>query len=224
MKTTFARLALVSAVVLALPSTGRAAGATNAPASGGTNAPQEDSDSYRLVQMDKLFFRIDQDPAAGAGPEAALVVNSRGMIEVPVSRGYDTRIFVLAKGKTVAEVKKQIKKELEAQFYKVATITMYVEQSSVRPGTVTFYGEIKGPMALPPGQPKYLSEAVLEMHPSEYANLKKVELQRIDPVTKSNHVFKIDVNEILSKNKKDKDMVLQDGDVINIKAKMVTFQ
>jgi len=210
---TVAALALGAAI-------GCAAAATNAPVSA-----REELDGYRMVKMDKLVFKIDQDPLPENRREsvAPLVVNARGDLEVPVSRYGDTKVVVRAQGRTVLEVKNEIKQMLDAQYYKSASITLYLETSSPRPGHVTFYGEIKGNYPLPPGEPKYLSEVILEMKPSDFANLKKVKLMRADPVTKKVITRVINVDEILSKGLKDKDAVLQDGDTIGISAKMLNF-
>ncbi len=90
-------------------------------------------------------------------------------------------------------------------------------------GIVLFQGEIKGTLLLKPGGSKSLSEAVLEMKPNEYANLKKVKLLREDPATKVVTSRFVDVDAILSKGKKEEDVVLQDGDSVVISAKWVNF-
>jgi protein involved in polysaccharide export with SLBB domain len=190
----------------------RAANPTNSP------ALPEDSDAYKLTRTDKLYFRIDQDPVPSGPGDSFLVVDSRGMLEVPVSRGYDLRLFVPADGRSLGDVKKDIKQKLEAQYYKTATLTLSLESQSVRPGQVMFYGEIKGPLALIPGQPKYLSDAVVEMKPSEYANLHRVQLIRKTVKTE------YDVDEIMKTGKREKDVILENGDIINIKAKIISFQ
>jgi hypothetical protein len=98
-----------------------------------------------------------------------------------------------------------------------------LETPSARPGHVTFYGEVKGNYPLPPGEPKNLSDVILEMKPSDYANLRSVKLMRSDPVTKKVITRVINVDEILSKGLKEKDVVLQDGDTIRISPKMFNF-
>src|SRR5580704_12926265 len=87
-----------------------------------TNSPpsvREELDNYRLVRMDKLVFKIDQDPLPENRREsvAPLVVNARGDLEIPVSRWGDTKVVVKAQGRTVLEVKKEVKELLDAQYY-----------------------------------------------------------------------------------------------------------
>jgi len=90
-------------------------------------------------------------------------------------------------------------------------------------GSVIFYGEIKGTMPLEVGQPKYLSEAIFEMKPSEHADLKSVKLIRQEAGVATPKTFVVNVEEILSKGLKVKDIVLQDGDAIRISPKMSNF-
>ncbi len=219
---------LLAVLLLGRTAVAFAAAATNSTPAVATNAAPggvEENDNYRLSESDKLYYRNDQDPidAAVDAAHATLVVNARGMLEVPVSRGFDLRLNIKAKGRTVGEVKREIKDKLEAEYYKTASITLYLESLSAKPGLVVFYGEVKGALLLPPGQPKYLSEAILEMKPNEYANLKKVKLQREDPVTKVVTPRIINVDAILSKGKKEDDVILQDGDIVNISAKWINF-
>jgi protein involved in polysaccharide export with SLBB domain len=212
--------ALLALSLLTRAAPGMAAGATNS-----VSGAADDSDSLRLSVQDKLYYRNDQDPIDG-GAEAAkagLIVNSRGMLEVPVSRGFDLRINVKAAGRTVGEVKREIKQKLEDEFYRTANITLTLESLSAKPGLVIFYGEVKGSLPLTAGQPKYLSEAILEMKPNEYANLKKVKLIRTDSTTKTNITRYINVDAILSKGKKEDDVLLEDGDTVNISAKWLNF-
>ena len=77
-------------------------------------------------------------------------------------------------------------------------------------------------MTLLAGQPKYLSTVILEMKPSDYADLKRVKLRRSDGKGLPKTIV-VNVEEILSKGLKEKDYILQDGDRVIISPKMFNF-
>jgi len=55
------------------------------------------------------------------------------------------------------------------------------------------------------------------------ANLKKVKLQRKDPVTGANKTVEVNVDKILKTNARNLDIKLQDGDCIEVPAKNILF-
>jgi protein involved in polysaccharide export with SLBB domain len=219
MKTALALLALLPLTLAPGAWAGPPSTPTNSAPSGGEVADE----SYRIVPLDRIAFKNDTDPSPNNTTQVILVT-SRGDLEIPVSRGYDERVVVHANGRTIAEVKKDLQARLEAQYYKTTKITLSIESNAVHPGTVVFYGEIKGNMQLPAGQPRYLSESILDMKPSEFANLKNVQLVRHDSVTGKTKTITVNVEEILNKGLKEKDYVLQDGDHVIIKAKFLNFK
>jgi len=110
----------------------------------------------------------------------------------------------------------------------------HVETSTANPaasaapatsGTVIFVGPaMRGRVGIPPGVIKTLSEAVLELPADNYANLKKVEVERYDPVTKVTTTIKVDVYSILFKKQREKDIALKDGDRVKIPERTFIFQ
>ena len=77
---------------------------------------------------------------------------------------------------------------------------------------------MSGKIPLPEGQKVMLSQALAVMHPSDYANLKKVRVLR-----KNRKVIMVDVKAIFDDNKRDSDIELEDGDMINVPSRSIIF-
>ena len=181
--------------------------------------------STRLSKTDKLLFSIAEDPVKSL-PASDVFVNAQGDISFPVSRGFDDSIVIAAAGRTVGEVKNDIKAKLEATYYKSATISLTVKSQSVKTGSILFIGSTVRVNTLPlnPNETMTIFEAVTKAGPTEFANLKKVRLSRIDPATGKRNPFPrlIDLDKIKKGDTTD-DIPLQDGDRIEIPEKFFNF-
>lgn len=203
-----------------------AAKATNAVADSAsqTNADATVQNTYLLRPQDKVTFRIEEDPVKSADSDT-LVVSALGEIYVPVSRGFDDRLIIMANGKTVSQLTQEVEAKLQADYYKKATVRMSLIDQGRRQGQALFMGSIQGSVPLPPGEIITLGEAVVRLGGAkEFANLKKVELHRIDPETKTEikPVQIINVDAIL-KGDRSKDIPLQDGDRIVVPERKFIF-
>lgn len=183
-----------------------------------TNAP------VTLEVMDKVRFRVEEDPSIGS---QVLAVNSLGRLTVPVSMGFeDPVITVEARGVTVEELREAIKKQLEGRYYKKATVKLTIVDKTQKVGQALFIGESRGSIPLPPNEEVLLSTALIKLGYSEFANLKKVELYRVDAATgKTQDPIILDMEAVIKKGDRDKakDIVLQDGDRINVREKRLVF-
>ena len=188
-----------------------------ADASSETTAPSPLSAViYRLGPQDKITYRVEEDPIKTGQPEA-LTVSALGELELPVSRGYDERIIVQANGRNLTEIKAEIKAKLENGYYKQATVHLRLVNQSRRVGQVLFYGKmVRGAIELFPNEPKMLSAAIIQLGYSDFADLKRVKLHRIDPATGTNQTTTVDVKSILKTNDRSKDILLQDGDRVEV--------
>lgn len=181
-----------------------------------TNAPVPPTAvEYKLGPQDKLTFLIEEDPIK-TGQSETLTVSALGDVQIPVSRGYDEKINVQAKGRTVNEIQAEIKAKLEKDYYQRATVHIRMVDQSRRVGQVLFYGMVRGTVELFPSEQKTLSAAIIQLGYNEFANLKKVKLHRIDPATKESKTTVVDVKGILDTNDRKKDVILQDGDRVEV--------
>ncbi|HEY1170100.1 MAG TPA: hypothetical protein VGH19_01915 [Verrucomicrobiae bacterium] len=184
-----------------------------------TNAPA------KLDVMDKVRFRVEEDPSTGSKVEA---VGPLGRLTVPVSIGFDDPVVsVDAKGLTIDEVSEALRKQLEGKYYKKATIKLSIVDKSQKVGQALFIGECRGVMPLPPGEEVLLSTALIKLGYSEFANLRKVEVFREDKISGNKQdALVFDMESVIKKGdrSKSKDLVLQDGDRINVREKTFLFK
>ena len=177
-----------------------------------TSAPPTDQSKYRLMPNDRLAFRIEEDPFKSADP-IAVIVTPLGEIHFQVTRGSDLSIVVNARGKTLAEVKAELKSRLDTDYYQNATIFLNVLNHSVQPGKVLFVGPaIINTIQLRPGETKTLAEAIIQLGYNDFVNLKKVTVERLDPITKQLSTIVVDVDSVIRLKDRSKDILLQDGD------------
>lgn len=211
---------LIVVLGLGLPAAHGEAGKTGADET--VVPPASAADTYQLVPQDELVYRIEQDPIKASEPE---VVRVTGLNEAwfPVSRGSEIMIPLNVRGKTVNEVKTELKRRLDEKYYRDATISLRLRGQALRPGKAIFFGEVQGEVVLKPGEQLTVSEAILRLRHTEYANLKEVKVNRIDPDTQDPKTIIVNVKEVMEKNKRGKDEVLQDGDRVEVPGKSIRF-
>jgi protein involved in polysaccharide export with SLBB domain len=174
---------------------------------------------YTLRTSDRLQFRIAEDPVRGSAP-LTVAVNSVGEASFPVSRESDIRITVQVRGKTLEEVKAELRRRLLAEYYNKATVELALAEKILTPGKVQFFGEMSATMPLlPDSPPLYLSDAILQAQPSEYADLRRIKVHRVDPITQESRVIQVNVRDILRNGRRDEDLILQEGDRVEVPTK-----
>ena len=207
-------LNLMWVALLALTSAGFAAEPAKAGAASKPAAPVASYENQALNPMDKLSFRIQEDPVRGAPEQVS--VTALYELHFPISRGAPDMISIQVKGKTLLQVRQELKAALDADYYRNATVELKLLDRSQKGGQILFYGSVRTyTIPLAPGEQKTLLEGVLQAGPTEWANLKRVELQRIDPGTQKPEIKVIDVEAIKNGDRKN-DLLLQDGDRIKI--------
>lgn len=204
----------ILAVLLVLASSGFAAEPAAAAGTAKPAAPAAGYENQVLNPMDKLSFRIQEDPVRGAPEQVS--VTALYELHFPISRGAPDLISIQVKGKTLQQVRQELKAALDADYYRNATVDLKLLDRSQKGGQILFYGSVRTyTIPLAPGEQKTLLEGVLQAGPTEWANLKRVELQRIDPGTQKPEIKVIDIEAIKNGDRKN-DLLLQDGDRIKI--------
>lgn len=190
----------------------------------GNAAPRiaaQNAADYLLRSEDRLQFRIAEDPIPDRNP-ISVVVNSIGEASFPVSRDSDIRLNLRVRGRTLAEVLAELKRLLESEYYHQATVTLTLDDKKVSPGKVIFMGEVQGVLGILPDEPpKMLAESIMALRPSDYADLRRVKLHRIDAETKATETRIIDVRRIIRDNVRGEDVELKDGDRVEVPAKWI---
>lgn len=171
----------------------------------------------RLAAGDELTLEIEEDREGGF----PRMVSAIGEIDVPpLGR-------VKVAGKTAVQAEAEIKRLLEKDFYYTATVRLSIDRRSrtvVKAGQITMSGEVRGvgPLDLLEGEKLTVSQAILKAGGfGAFANQRKIQVTRIE--NGSTRQFFVDVKEILDKGAVGKDVVLQDGDRINVPRAMIKF-
>lgn len=181
--------------------------------------PADPAADVVLRANDRLQFRIAEDPIRGSSP-MPLSVNSIGEIGFPISRDSDVRITLQVRGRTLAQVREEIVRKLLEDYYHKATIELTLGEKVVTPGKVQFFGEIQTVLPLSPdGPPLKLSDAILQVRAPDFANLKRVKVHRLNAVTGQTTVIEVNVDAIIKDGQRDKDVILEDGDRVEVKQK-----
>lgn len=216
--------------------------ATNAPAASGTGTNSAasgkskeylsttvvDPEARELKPRDGFRFSIDEDPppvGGGVGSDTGVYVSDGGEAMFPISRTGTPYIKLSVAGKKLADIRKELKERLDADYYKNCTVHLDLVQ--VNRGTasidqaarVTFYGEIKGVVAIGEGENLTISEAILRVGGSDYADLKRIKIHRLKKETGREEIIMVDVEKILKKGDRTGDVQLQGGDRVEVKEK-----
>lgn len=213
------------------------AGGTNAPATAGaTNAPTLvpadgiDAESRELKPGDVLRFVIEQDPSRN-NYNQQVFVSEAGEALFPISRGSSHYVKLLARGKKLADIRREVKTLLDAEFYQDCTLQIDLDLIRRDPATVgtdnlpkvTVFGAMQGNIVLREGEVKTLSDIILQLGKNDYANLRRVKIRRLDPETKREDIKEYNVKEILEKGDRSKDPEVKDGDRIEVPEKGFNF-
>jgi protein involved in polysaccharide export with SLBB domain len=212
-------------------------GATNAPA--GTNAPAaKDTSTVKMINAadrdfkprDIFRFSVKEDPSPSQASLEAVVTDA-GEVHFAVSGQYSEYVTVDVRGKKLADIRAEVKRLMDEKYYQNATITLDLASINVNAAIAgatgvakaRVFGELSGTIPLVEGEENWLSDAIISLGRNEMANLKKVKLQRKDPVTGANKTVEVNVDKILKTNARNLDIKLQDGDRIEVPAKTILF-
>jgi hypothetical protein len=180
-----------------------------------------ESDTYKPTTQDKFLFWIEEDPVRGL--EELIAVTALQDMRFPVSRGAIESIMLNVKGKSVGEIKKSVKEQLDAQYYQNATVHLRLYDQSLRPGKVYLVGAIKGVVPLLPNEKKTVRTAILEVGSNDFANLRKVKLFRLNPATNKEEVTEINIDAMMKGGDRSKDMELKNDDRIEVPDRTFVF-
>lgn len=178
---------------------------------------------HRLGPQDKVSYKVEEDPARAK--EEIVTVSALGELRLRVSQGYDEFITVEAAGRTLAEVQDDVRKRLEQDYYHKATVRMSLADRAAAFGHVHFYGEAKGVIKLAPAtEKKKLSEALIELGWTDFADLRKITVHRINPATGEREAIPVDALKILQpRGKTPEDFLLQDEDRVHVPERSLLF-
>src|ERR1035441_9454998 len=190
---------------------------TNLSLAASTNSMDALDDQHKLAIGDRLSFRIVEDEE---DPKPLLVTDS-GDLELPYLGRFP------AVGRTCKQLARQLKTELEKEYYFQATVIIAVDIMTKSRGKVYLVGPVRspGPQEIPSDEVLTLSKAILRAGGfGHYADKHKVRVTRKGAgAGGQDQVLTIDVAEILEKGKTESDLPLEPGDLIYVPERLIRF-
>ena len=180
-------------------------------------------DKHKLAFGDKLSFRIiedQEDPNEKMEPKP-LVVTDHGDVEVPYIGLFP------ASGKTCKQLAQEIKKELEKDYYRKATVIIGLDFLAKSAGKVYVLGEVRvtGPVEIPGDESFTAGKAILRAGGfTTYSDKRHVKVTRkADSANGKPQTLVVNVAEILEKGKSELDITVDAGDIIFVPSRLISF-
>ena len=177
---------------------------------------------YKFRVGDTVSFQVVEDRILKLQLEpASLVVMDSGELDVPhIGR-------VMAVDKTSKQLGEEIKKMLEKDYYKKATVVLSLNVANHLLGRVYIWGQVhnQGAVDLNVNEELTVGKAILRAGGfADFANKRKVKVVRAnaDPAGKKQS-FDLDLADILDNGNIDKDIVLQPNDLIIVPSRLINF-
>lgn len=190
---------------------------TNLSSLSSTNSMDALDEKHKLAIGDRLSFRIVEDEE---DPKPLLVTDS-GDLELPYLGRFP------AVGRTCKQLARQVKAELEKEYYYQATVIVAVDVMTKSRGKVYLVGPVRapGPQEIPSDEVLTLSKAILRAGGfGDYADKHKVRVTRKGGAAAGqDQLFTVDVGEILEKGKTESDLPLEPGDLIYVPERLIRF-
>jgi protein involved in polysaccharide export with SLBB domain len=191
--------------------------ATNASTALVTNTMHALDDKYSIAIGDRLSFRIIEDEEESPRP---LIVADSGELEVPYIGRFP------AVNKSCKKLARELKAELEKEYYYQATVILAVDQMSRGRGKVAVLGAVRipGPQEIPRDEDLTVSKAIVHAGGfTDFADRRNVEVRRKSPTAGSDLIIKVDVKEILDKGNSAEDLTLQPDDIVYVPERLIRF-
>lgn len=190
---------------------------TNVAPQGFTNSMDALDDKYKLAIGDRLSFRIVEDEE---DPKPLLVTDS-GELEVPYIGRFP------GANKSCKELARELKAELEKEYYYQATVILAVDVMTRSRGKVYLVGAVRipGPQDIPSDEVLTVSKAILRAGGcTDFADRRNVQVRRksATPGTED-EIIHVDLQAILDKGNTATDLPLRPGDVIFVPERLFRF-
>lgn len=173
---------------------------------------------------DSLLIKVLEQEELGG----AYVVSDKGTILFPL---IDRNIECA--GKTFDAIARDIKKELEADYFYKATVIVspsdgsyFSGRSSQDGGTIYIYGRVnrQGAINIPKGEVLTVSKVIIRSGGfQEFANKRQVKLVRKAPISGKVTTIILNMSEIMDQGKMEKDVEVVDGDTIVVPEQFFNF-
>jgi protein involved in polysaccharide export with SLBB domain len=178
--------------------------------------------TYKLRVGDTISFQIEEDRIWNSLDEPKqLVVTDSGEVDVP----YIGR--EMAVNKTCQQLSDNIKAALEKDYYKKATVVLSLNVANRILGRIYIWGQVhnQGALDIEMNENLTAGEAILRAGGfADFADKTKVKVVRATPdATGNKPTFDLNMEQILEQGRREKDIVLQPGDLVIVPSRLVNF-
>lgn len=170
-------------------------------------------EAYVLGPQDKLSYFLKEDPRNLNAERLSVEVGNHGQVSLPINKGSRFYLNFAATGKTLDQLRQEIQARLKADYYDEATVELALESLRESAQQVTFFGDFQSVVYLGRGLNTNLAQAIKFHLPSEFANLHKVRITRVN-ADGTTARFVVDVTKILSHEAQD--VPLHAGDLVEV--------
>jgi polysaccharide export outer membrane protein len=181
-----------------------------------TNSMEVLNDRNKLGNGDTVSYRVVEERKE----PISLTVTDSGELEIP----YIGR--VPAAGKTCKQLAYEIKPLLEKEYFYKATVILGVSTLSTKPlGKVYLMGAVhgEGTMDIPADETLTVSRVIIRAGGlADFANRRKIKLVRSKDDGRTETTI-VDLQEVLDKGHREKDPVVQPGDLIIVPERLINF-
>lgn len=177
----------------------------------GTNQIVHGQATYLLGPGDKLSFYLSEDSLNHKQERVVLAVSRSGTILVPITLNLPQRECFAAQHKTLAELRAEIKRTFEQNYYDKATIELELLETRIEARKIVICGELESTMYLYQDRPLSLAVLLRILVPGQFTNLEAIEIyhQSMDGTVRSEKVNWVKMS------RKHEDFPLHSGDIVH---------
>lgn len=176
--------------------------------------------TYQLRVGDTVSFQIVEDRVLNLqAVPVSLVVMDSGEVDVP----YIGR--VKAVNKNCNQLAEEIKKQLEKNYYKTATVVLSLNIANRLLGRIYIWGQVRnqGPINIMVNEQLTIARAVMQAGGfADFANKRKVKVVRTSE-RGTNQTFDVDMTEVMNNGEIERDMILKPNDIIIVPSRLINL-
>lgn len=188
-----------------------------------------DAETREFKPGDSFLYAIKEDPTKGGQAIQTIRVSDAGEAIFPVSYGSKLYVKVDVRSMKLADIRQRVKSLLDEDYYNNATVFLEFTQANRAPTEqeiapqVQIYGEMQGVVILKENEIKRVSDAMLSLARSPFADFRRIRLHRVNPETGKEEIKVINVDKVLREGDRTIDEILKDGDRIEVRPKTFNF-
>lgn len=174
-------------------------------------------DAHKLAPGDQISFRIVEDEEEAL----LLAVSDSGKVQFPYIGLFPVE------GKSCKRLAREVKAELEKDYYYQATVIIAINRLSQTRGRVYLVGavQVPGPQEIPSDERFTVSKAIMRAGGfSDFADKKHVKIMRGGgEASRRGETTVVNVADVIEKGKVERDVELEPGDIVYVSTRLFNY-